>query len=253
MYKFLHYILSLVFSLLLVIPYYFKLTRRRIRSIFYQPKEDDIKRDMASLKNLPRHLSFLLLEPEIDFNILASIVVWSVAAGISYLSVYDPDGILKKKRKKFYEEVLHMRQEFLGSQYEFHLSDKDCSEQRVTNGSATGNITARKVFLNVLSKEDGKQDIVRAAKKFCTSVNDQECKSKCMSVEYFSNMLEGNKDFPDPDLAIRFGPTDILNGYLPWQIRLTEFISIPSLCVMDYNLLLDTLQKYSECEKRLGR
>lgn len=92
MYKLLHHLLTLIFSLFVFIPYYFKLTRRKIRGIFYEPTENDIKRDIATLRFLPRHISFLLLEPEIDFNILARIVVWSVAAGISYLSVYDPEG-----------------------------------------------------------------------------------------------------------------------------------------------------------------
>ena len=62
----------------------------------------------------------------------------------------------------------------------------------VFNFTFPGNKTAKKVFLNILSKEDGKEDIVRAAKKFCTSVDNQECKPKSMSVKYFSNILEGN-------------------------------------------------------------
>lgn len=252
LYGFLHSLLSLIFSLLVYISYYFKLTKRKLGDIFNdQPTENDIKKDIATLRNLPRHISFLVLEPEINFNILARVVVWSVAAGISYLSVYDPQGILKRKRKEFYHELLQIRQEFLGAQYEIHLSDKNNSEQSITNGTA--NKSARKVFVSVFSKEDGKQNIVRTAKKFCCSINNKECKSKIMNVEYFSGLLKGSDAFPDPDLALRFGPTDILNGYLPWQIRLTEFISIPSLDVMNYKLLLKTLQRYSKCEKRLGR
>lgn len=92
LHRLLHSLLALIFSLLVFISYYFKLIKQRLGSIFYQPTEDDIKREIATLTNLPCHISFLVLEPRINFSILARIIVWSVATGISYLSVYDPEG-----------------------------------------------------------------------------------------------------------------------------------------------------------------
>lgn len=59
----------------------------------------------------------------------------------------------------------------------------------------TDNKKNKNVYLTVLSKEDGKEDIVKAAKKFCSSVCSNECKPKSMDVEQFSGLLEG-KNFP---------------------------------------------------------
>ena len=93
LHRFLHSLLTLLFSLLVYIPYYFKLTKRKLRnSISCQPTLNDIKEDISTLRSLPRHISFLVLEPDIDICILVRLVVWSVAAGISYVSVFDPKG-----------------------------------------------------------------------------------------------------------------------------------------------------------------
>lgn len=106
-----------------------------------------------------------------------------------------------------------------------------------------------------MSYHEGKEDITKAAQKFCTRVKNKEAQSKSMNIEYLSQLLEGNdncnfsfhfswfdimpymyhkiilifldivhKDFPDPDLAITFGARDSICDYPPWQIRLTEFV-----------------------------
>lgn len=32
------------------------------------------------------------------------------------------------------------------------------------------------------------------------------------------------KNIPDPELVVKFGPVDSTLGFLPWHIRLTEFM-----------------------------
>lgn len=45
-----------------------------------------------NLTKLPIHISFLVLEPEISFEDVAKLIVWSMAMGISYISIYDRKG-----------------------------------------------------------------------------------------------------------------------------------------------------------------
>lgn len=52
----------------------------------------NIKNDSLNLKKLPRHISFIVLESDISFVDLAQLIVWSMAMGIPYISVYDKEG-----------------------------------------------------------------------------------------------------------------------------------------------------------------
>ncbi len=92
LYRFLHFLVTLIFSLLINFRYYFKLTRQKIRGVFYKSWECDIKNGVATLKNLPRHLTFIVLEKDVDLCILARLVVWSITAGISYISIQASEG-----------------------------------------------------------------------------------------------------------------------------------------------------------------
>ena len=77
--------------------------------------------------------------------------------------------------------------------------------------------------MKVLSPEDGKADIVRAAQDFCQLVAQQQKKSTDLDVDMLDSLLSSN-GFPDPDLVLKFGPVDSTLGFLPWHIRLTEIM-----------------------------
>lgn len=36
--------------------------------------------------------------------------------------------------------------------------------------------------------------------------------------------LPDSRKIPDPELVLKFGPVDSTLGFLPWHIRLTEFM-----------------------------
>ena len=92
LYRFLHFLVTLIFSLLISFRYYFKLTRRKIRGVFYTTSECDIKNGVATLRSLPRHLAFIVMEKDVDLCILARLVVWSITVGISYISIQTSEG-----------------------------------------------------------------------------------------------------------------------------------------------------------------
>ena len=94
-YRFLHFLVTLIFSLLINFQYYFKLTRRKFRGVFYNSSEYDIKNEVATLKNLPRHLTFIVMEKDVDLCTLAKLVVWSITAGISYISIQASEGKIR--------------------------------------------------------------------------------------------------------------------------------------------------------------
>ena len=53
-----------------------------------------IREDSKDLRKVPRHISFVVLESDINFVDLAHLIVWSMAMRIQYISLYDREGRL---------------------------------------------------------------------------------------------------------------------------------------------------------------
>ncbi|XP_035296243.1 dehydrodolichyl diphosphate synthase complex subunit NUS1 isoform X3 [Cricetulus griseus] len=154
--------------------------------------------DGRSLQKLPVHMGLVIteVEQEPSFSDIASLVVWCMAVGISYISVYDHQGIFKRNNSRLMDEILKQQQELLGL---------DCSKYSPE-------------FANSNDKDD-----------------------------------QGSHGFPDPDLVLKFGPVDSTLGFLPWQIRLTEIVSLPSHLNISYEDFFSALRQYAACEQRLGK
>lgn len=144
------------------------------------------------------------------------------------------------------DEILKQQQEFLNldcSKYAVKFADQDKADQ-VLNCQST---------LNVLSAEDGKTDIVRAAQKFCHLVAQKQKKCTDLDMNVLENLLSSTNGFPDPDLILKFGPVDSVLGFLPWQIRLTEIVSLPSHVNISYEEFFSALCHYADCDQRVGK
>lgn len=120
-------------------------------------------------------------------------------------------------------------------------------EEAPFNGYKNG--FTRKVRIAVLDLEDGQKRIVDAAKQLLTSSRSDE-----LNVDYLDNYLRnGNGDMPDPDLAIYCGKLCSTYGYMPWQLRVTEFINLKTHHGVTLRDFYDILKAYGECEQRCGK
>ncbi|KAF1376190.1 hypothetical protein PFLUV_G00207500 [Perca fluviatilis] len=205
--------------------------------------------DGRSLEKLPVHIGLLVAEEEPSYTDIANLVVWCMAVGISYVSVYDHHGIFRKNNSRLMEEIVRQQQDLLGadgSKYnvDFLSNGSDKHQHHVVSCRPT---------LKVLSPEDGKQSIVQAAQQLCRSVENKERSSKDISVSMLDTMLRESKNTPDPELVVKFGPVNSTLGFLPWHIRLTEFISLPTHRNISYEDLLGALQRFGVCQQRLGQ
>lgn len=204
------------------------------------------RKDGTSLEKLPGHVGLVVTEEETSYADMASLVVWCMAVGISYVSVYDHGGIFKRNNSRLMDEILKQQQELLNldsSKYTVKFAKQDKADQ-VLNCQYT---------LNVLSPEDGKTDIVKAAQKFCHLVAQQQKKCTDLDVNVLDNLLTSTNGFPDPDLILKFGPVDSVLGFLPWHIRLTEIISLSSHVNISYEEFFSALCRYASCEQRWGK
>lgn len=205
--------------------------------------------DGQALEKLPAHVGLLVAEEEPSYTDIANLVIWCMAVGISYVSVYDNYGIFRKNNSRLLEEIVRQQQDLLGvdgSKYsvEFLSSGSDRHQHGVVSCRST---------VKVLSPADGKQSIVQAAQQLCRSVENKERSSKDISVSMLDMLLRESRNIPDPELVVKFGPVNSTLGFLPWHIRLTEFISLPSHRNVSYEDLLGVLQRYSACQQRLGQ
>ncbi|KAK4824654.1 hypothetical protein QYF61_017027 [Mycteria americana] len=156
------------------------------------------------------------------------------------------NGIFKRNNSRLMDEILKQQQELLGldcSKYTMEFANQDKADQ-VLNCQST---------LKVLSPEDGKADIVKAAQNFCQLVAQQQRTYTDLDVNVLDNLLSSTNGFPDPDLVLKFGPVDSTLGFLPWHIRLTEIISLPSHLNISYEDFFSALHHYAACEQRWGK
>ncbi|XP_021483727.1 dehydrodolichyl diphosphate synthase complex subunit NUS1 [Meriones unguiculatus] len=204
--------------------------------------------DGRSLQKLPVHMGLVITEEEQEpsFSDIASLVVWCMAVGISYISVYDHQGIFKRNNSRLMDEILKQQQELLG------LDCSKCSPEFANSNDKDDQVLNCPSAVKVLSPEDGKADIVRAAQDFCQLVAQQQRKPTDLDVDLLDGLLSSH-GFPDPDLVLKFGPVDSTLGFLPWQIRLTEIISLPSHLNISYEDFFSALRQYAACEQRLGK
>ena len=57
----------------------------------------------------------------------------------------------------------------------------------------------------------------------------------------------------EPDLLVLFGPNVELQGYPPWQIRLTEIFHVQDNAGVGYQVFLRALHNYAKAQMRFGR
>lgn len=205
--------------------------------------------DGGSLEKLPLHLGLLIVEEQPSYTDIANLVVWCMAVGISYVSVYDNHGVFRKNNSLLLEEIVRQKQGQLGpdsSKYNVELLSNG-------NGKHHHQVLSCQPVVKVLSPEDGKQSIVQAAQQLCRAVEQKERTFSDINVPMLDALLRESKNIPDPELVVKFGPVDSTLGFLPWHIRLTEFISLPSHINVSYDDLYGALQRYASCEQRQGK
>lgn len=115
----------------------------------------------------------------------------------------------------------------------------------------------RHIVVNLYSSDDGHGKFSELlTHELCRDkVESADSESKKITIDYIDEKLSNLYGcMPDPDLAIFFGNVCCTMGFMPWQIRLTEFIQISNKL---HNLTLEkylrVLYKYAKCEQRFGK
>ncbi|CAH2252010.1 dehydrodolichyl diphosphate synthase complex subunit NUS1 [Pelobates cultripes] len=213
-----------------------------------RPFSERGRSDVSGLAKLPVHMALLISEEHESYTDVANLVVWCMAVGISYVSVYDHQGIFKQNSSRLMDEVLKQQKKLLDHEYcKYPLE--------YANGSIdkTGKAFSHLPILKMLSADDGKAAIGEAAQRFCQLVAEEKKKPSDMDVHVLDRLLRNTHKFPDPDLILKFGNVASTLGFLPWHIRLSEIICIPTHVNICYEDFYSALRCYAGCEQRLGK
>ncbi|XP_077976948.1 dehydrodolichyl diphosphate synthase complex subunit Nus1-like isoform X1 [Glandiceps talaboti] len=215
----------------------------------YHPKRTrmKLKNDSKTLKKLPLHIGIVVVEDDVSFPDISNIVVWCMALGISFISLYDTAGIFKRNCDLLNDQILKKQEEILGEEtssysYQIYKSGAKIKSKGEVN----------RIHINLISTEDGRHDIVSIARIFCQDIASKRRKIQELDSNFVARELQGSH-FPDPDLVLKFGAVDSLLGFLPYQMRLTEILSASSHYRIDYNSFFTLVRTYAGTEQRCGK
>ena len=171
-------------------------------------------------------------------------VIWSIAFGARSISIYDIRGYIKthqaelKNRLQKLVNCLHLHPPAVAFHIHWNGVKDDVTEA---------------VNLRLLSKEDGQEDIVQAARKLAQNVaNGDMTPDDVNEATLEANLGTGGARLPDPEVLVRFGLAHSNLGYPPWQIRLSEIHDIDTHHGVSRGEFFHVLLKYSKCQQRFG-
>ncbi|CAG7835920.1 unnamed protein product [Allacma fusca] len=276
---------------------------RRLSSCFplysYYGELAQLTQATAKLSKVPSHIAFSVIEnlgqcdekkdqDLIDFQLLARVISWAWVARIPVVSLYDYNGRIKRSYRELgcyvQEELI---QNFWALKKFGRANEPPCIKFHnipKSNGYSNGvgsngvKLSASPLHIVVFCHEDGKPDIIRAAKRLyleqlqlsqadSTSgdpVQDDDLNEELPSKSINESKLDLilNKNYSawsssagvssEPDILVILGNIRSTLGFLPWHIRLTEIHWLPKLDIVETRDLLAVLQKYSGCQQRFG-
>lgn len=215
---------------------------------------DKLMQDFKYLKKSPNHIAFSINEKELSFVDLGNLVIWSVAMGTTYISFYDRLGYIKDNEStlvKCIEKKASILNNYNELQYDFHIySNLNKLSRQTIRKNGCKHI---KIFIQLLSLEDGRQSLVNTACKLSTLVKDNELHVIDIVPDYVDRILREASHYPDPDLLLIFGKVKSLMGFSPWELRLTEILFINSHHKLHPISFLKTLISYAQKEQRFGK
>ncbi|KAK6187677.1 hypothetical protein SNE40_005653 [Patella caerulea] len=248
--RFLHYVIALsvfMHDLIFSIP--------NLYGMVYSKKNlvASIRSDAKLLKKLPMHVGLVMVENNFSYRDIANIIVWSVAMGISYVSVYDINGEIKRNSILLQQQIERSKEETFASEeskFEISLSVSNNKKNAANNEEGSSSKQAR---VHLVAADDGRENLVKATHSFCELVNNNQYLIEDIVPSSVDSHIQKIFQLPDPDLVILVGHIDSLLGYLPWQIRLSEILKLPSHKGVNYKAFLSVMNIYGKTEQRFGK
>ncbi|CAK3985025.1 Dehydrodolichyl diphosphate syntase complex subunit NUS1 [Lecanosticta acicola] len=238
---------------------------RALAVLYYHHRTPElIRRDVKGLSRVPNHLSVILDMGKKDgletlLHDACELAAWSASAGIPMLSIYERTGILKSLHPHLHRQI----SKTLTSYYGASSPNKPTISLRSPNlpsyspphspEIANGGATPHNLTILILDATDGRQTLVDLTKTLTEMSQSGNLSPSDISTELIDAEISESV-MGEPDLLIVFGPRVVLEGYPPWQVRLTEiFYAQDNVGGVGYQIFLRALYKFAKAEFRFGR
>ncbi|QPG72890.1 hypothetical protein FOA43_000193 [Brettanomyces nanus] len=269
-------IIYIFMSILRLFQYMSNRSKLRFFSVAFNSAADPevINSDVNKLPKIPRRISTILnykSEQEENggleglCNDAAQVASWCLSSGITYLSIYEYHGVLKKRvpvlKKAIYKKFIA----YFGTENIPNFIIKIPHLNLTFPGSIDGKLVESEseavnfpknvqynIEVTLLSVVDGRPTIVELTRVMAELAKKGELKPKDITLKFMDQELQQLVG-KEPDLVIMFQPFLNFQGYPPWQIRLSEIYWEPDNDSTCYAVFLRALQKYSTCKVNVGR
>lgn len=104
----------------------------------------------------------------------------------------------------------------------------------------------------LLSSEDGRSTLVDLTKTLTEMSQRNKLSPNDISLDLIDAEITESV-MGEPELLILFGPDVELQGYPPWQVRLTEIFHVQDNNGVGYQVFLRALHSYAKAQIRFGR
>ncbi|XP_068617224.1 dehydrodolichyl diphosphate synthase complex subunit Nus1 [Battus philenor] len=204
-----------------------------------------IREYAPKMKKSLKHLAVLANTNHHSTSDLARVVIWSLITGIPYVSFHDVTGKLKLNEEKLFLAIEKHKKGIPGC--------IKWSNKPDLNGYTYG-MNANTVVINIFSYKDGKPQIVECIKKIAKNEAESGKEISELTSEEFGRIFtDMSPSIPEPNLILYTGPLCCSYGFLPWQIRLTEFVQLSLDHSVNIDSFVSALYKYNKCDQRFGK
>jgi undecaprenyl pyrophosphate synthase len=104
----------------------------------------------------------------------------------------------------------------------------------------------------LLSAEDGRDSIVDLTKTLAEMAQRNKISPQDITIDLVDAELTESV-MTDPELLILFSPSVDLQGYPPWQMRLTEIFHVKDNQGVGYQVFYRALCNFAKAQMRFGR
>ncbi|KAL8777637.1 MAG: hypothetical protein Q9213_007775 [Squamulea squamosa] len=256
--------MHMVFSIYIRFRQAFYIVLDRIFAVLYYHHRapELIRQDIRGLERLPQHLSVILEIKQEEHGLVglgklldevAEISAWCTGAGIPLLSVYERTGILKDHIERTHRVASSKLRSYFGR----HVPTLQIQAPHIPsfldgNESNRASSSAGHLSIILLSEEDGRATLVDLTKTLTEMSQRNKLSADDISVELIDAEISESV-MAEPDLLILFGPYVKLQGYPPWQVRLTEIYHSQDNCGVGYQVFLRALYKFAKAQMKFGR
>lgn len=283
LHAFLFAVIHTIFSIYIRFRQAYHAVRDRMTGVLYYHHRTPelIQKDVKGLKRLPEHLSIILkleeggrgdagIETLIDE--VAEVSAWCACAGIPMLSIYEKtgksrlcphatfstnsfSGALKHRIPATHRAVSRKFGSYFGATHpalSIRAPHIPSMESAPTTPLTEDTPSLGQLSILLISEEDGQDSIVDLTKTLTEMSQRGKISADDINIDLLDAELSESV-MGEPELLILFGPHVELDGYPPWQIRLTEIYNVQDNNGVGYQVFLRALYNYAQTQMRFGR